>query len=560
MMKKIITTIVIVCMSGAAFAAPAMPNIGDAIRQVEPPKEVAPKTETIPQIKQQERPALKKMDTATVFVKEFKITGNKVVTTDVLLAIANKPENIGKDMTLNDIEAVAAQITKYYRSSGYFVARAYIPVQTMADGIVEIAVLEGYYGKFRLKNESLVKDSTVQGMLDAVKSRNIISTGTIERAMLIINDTPGVKVTQADVLPGEAVGTSDFNIGTKPMNRFTGYVVADNNGGRYTGMNRLMAGAGINSPLGIGDKLFVSGMISDTADLKNGRISYSAPLSSTGLRAEAAYSRTTYSLAEEYEDLDAEGSSDGLELNFTYPVIRTRLENLTANINFNAKSMKDEVHAADTVTEKDTKSAAAGLAYVKRYNMAGFGAESTLNGTLTVGTLSFDDDEDKDMDSAGADTHGTYGKVVVEGGQTIAFTKKITFRGNLKVQSSLNNKNLDGSEDLSIGGLNGVRVFPSGEMSAENGYILNAELLYALPAIGQFTSNLSLFADNAKASYADDFADEGSRMLSDAGIGFYGYYKNAFLKAYYARVIGGGKVESEPGYRGRVLVQAGMSF
>jgi len=144
-------------------------------------------------------------------------------------------------------------------------------------------------------------------------------------------------VTQADVLPGESVGTSDFNIATQPTNRFTGYVVADNNGGRYTGMNRLMAGAGINSPLGIGDKLFISGMISDTADLKNGRISYSAPLSATGLRGEAAFSRTTYSLGEEYEDLDAEGSSNGLELNFTYPVIKTRLENLTANINFNVK-------------------------------------------------------------------------------------------------------------------------------------------------------------------------------------------------------------------------------
>jgi len=222
--------------------------------------------------------------------------------------------------------------------------------------------------------------------------------------------------------------------------------------------------------------------------------------------------------------------------------------------------MKDEVHAADTVTEKDTKSAAAGLAYMKRYSMAGFGAESTLNGTLTVGTLSFDDDEDKDLDSAGADTHGTYSKVYVEGGQTIAFTNKITFKGNLKLQSSLGNKNLDGSEDLSIGGTNGVKVFPSGEMSAENGYIFNAELLYALPAIGQFTSNLGVFVDNAKASYANDFADEGSRMLSDAGIGFYGYYKNAFMKAYYARVIGGEKVESEPEYRGRVLVQAGMSF
>jgi len=60
MIRRVITTAMIICFSGAAFAAPAMPNIGDAIKQVEPPKEVAPRVETIPQIKQQERPALKK--------------------------------------------------------------------------------------------------------------------------------------------------------------------------------------------------------------------------------------------------------------------------------------------------------------------------------------------------------------------------------------------------------------------------------------------------------------------------------------------------------------------
>jgi hemolysin activation/secretion protein len=560
MRRTLFTIAALICAGGAAYAAPAMPNIGDAIRQVEPPKEVAPKIETIPQIKQQERPAMKKMDTATVFVKEFKISGNKAVATDVLMGIINKPENIGKNMTLTDIEAVASQVTKYYRNSGYFVARAYIPMQTMADGVVEIAVLEGYYGQFKLKNKSLVNDGTVQGMLDAVKDKNIISTGTIERAMLIINDTPGVRVTQADVLPGASVGTSDFNIGTQPTSRVSGYVVADNNGGRYTGMNRLMAGAGINSPFGFGDKLFLSGMISDTADLKNGRLSYSAPLTSTGMRGEVAYSKTTYSLGEEYESLDAEGSSDGLELNFTYPLIRTRLENLTGSLNLSAKSMKDEVHATDTVTEKDTKSAAAGLVWSKRYPMGGFAAESTLSGTFTLGTLSFDNDTDKAIDEAGADTNGTYSKVVFEGGQSVALTKKLTVKGNLKVQSSFGGKNLDGSEDLSIGGAYGVKVYPAGEMSAENGYILNAEVLYALPALGEFTSSVSVFADTAKASYADDFADEGSRTLSDAGIGFYGNYKNAFVKAYYARVIGGGKVESEPEYTSRFLVQAGMSF
>ena len=90
--------------------------------------------------------------------------------------------------------------------------------------------------------------------------------------MLIINDTPGVVVTGADVMPGSDVGTSDFAITTQATKRVDGYVVVDNYGSRYTGENRVQALANINSPFNIGDKITVSGLVSNGADLKNGKL------------------------------------------------------------------------------------------------------------------------------------------------------------------------------------------------------------------------------------------------------------------------------------------------
>jgi hypothetical protein len=58
----------------------------------------------------------------------------------------------------------------------------------------------------------------------------------------------------------------------------------------------------------------------------------------------------------------------------------------------------------------------------------------------------------------------------------------------------------------------------------------------------------------------DDFSDEGGRSLSDVGAGFYAYYKTFFMKSYFAYAVGGAKVESEPEYNSRLLVQAGMTF
>jgi hypothetical protein len=78
-----------------------------------------------------------------------------------------------------------------------------------------------------------------------------------------------VSVTKADVKPGTQVGSSDFIIETQSTPFYDGYVVADNTGSKFTGKNRLMSGINLNSPLNLGDKFSVSGLISNGEDIKN---------------------------------------------------------------------------------------------------------------------------------------------------------------------------------------------------------------------------------------------------------------------------------------------------
>lgn len=135
----------------------------------------------------------------------------------------------------------------------------------MSEGILEIAVIEGNYGAFSLNNSSLVSTERVQGMLDDVKGDNIVSSNTIERAMLIINDTPGVKVTGADIKPGAQEGTSDFDIATEATNPYSAYILGDNYGGKsHWTRYRVNLGLSALSPLGYGDKLSLNGVMSTT--------------------------------------------------------------------------------------------------------------------------------------------------------------------------------------------------------------------------------------------------------------------------------------------------------
>ncbi|MDD2307913.1 MAG: POTRA domain-containing protein, partial [Prolixibacteraceae bacterium] len=291
-MKKLLTLSILTASSLLA----ATPNVDTIQKSITVPNEVQKEKAPLIELSGKEKyvPVMKDDKSGKkLLIKDFEITGNQSLTSDDLKNEINS--FINKELNFAELQEVTSIITKKYREKGYFVARAYIPVQDLKqnNGVFKIAVIEGNYGKFNLTNKSLVKDSIVQDMFDDAKDRgNVVSTDTLERAMLVINDTPGVVVSKAEVKPGTEVGTSDFIVETQASKAFGGYIVADNYGSKYTGKNRLMSGFDLNSPFEIGDKLSLSGLISNGADLKNYKVAYNAPLMANGLRGEISYANT----------------------------------------------------------------------------------------------------------------------------------------------------------------------------------------------------------------------------------------------------------------------------
>lgn len=494
----------------------------------------------------------------TLFVKAFKLSGTSALSAEELHAVIAEEEN--KKHTFASLEQTAALITKYYRTKGYFVARAYIPKQSLKEGTVEINVIEGNYGAFKLKNSSLVNDETLQGMLDDIKDANIVGVNTLERAMLIINDTPGVQVVTADVMPGEKVGTSDFLIQTAETKPYSAYILGDNYGSRYTGEYRTSFGLSANSPLGYGDKLGLTGIVSTETDLKNGKLYYNFPLMSNGLRGEISASKTTYSLAEEYKSLDAVGNATTLEASLIYPLIRTRAETLNLTLGYANKHMKDELRSSSTLTKKESNSVNLGANYTENSLFLGFESSTTASITFTYGNLSFNNADALATDQTGPKTDGNYGKVVGTLEKNIAFDPTYSMIGSFRFQKALGNKNLDGSEDFSLGGAYGIRAFPDGELSAENGYIVGLEFFYALPTYENISSKASIFIDQGYARMENPTGATDPRNLSDIGLGYQANYKDFFAKAQFARVVGGANVTSEPNYQNKVLVQIGWVY
>lgn len=546
-------------LASTIYANPIPPKISDVLKEVTPPKIEKEKRE-IPKIKQEQISTPKGFeDDKKVKIERFLISGATHMSNEELKQIVAPYEK--QDLSFNQIQEITTLITKIYRQKGYFVARAYIPEQNIytQNGVLKINIIEGNYGEFKLENKSLVKDSILQSNLDDIKDKDIVSTNTLERAMLIINDTPGAVVTKADVRPGKEVGTSDFLIGTEATNRVNGYLIGDNYGSQYTGKHRIMAGVDINSPFNIGDKISAFGFTSEKEGLLSGKLSYYFPIHANGTRGEISYSKTTYELGSSYKELDAIGKNDSLTARVTYPILKTRVENLDSYVEVSYNKMKDEIQSVDSKVKKDSYVSTTGLDYTKDSLIFNKNSQTRAGVSITFGKLNFNDKDDKETDKNGANTQGQFSKINLELGKDIDIFDSLKWSNTLQMQYALGNKNLDGSQDLSVGGINGVRFYQDGEESAENGYIYNTEFIYTLPIIAGIDNKISIFYDIGRIYMSKNITQEKSRTLQDIGLGYKVSYKNFFANSYLAYNIGN-EVTSQDNYNSRAMFQVGYVF
>lgn len=560
MRKKLISISLLTCT--VVFAAQAPVNTGDILRQVEPVKMPEAQKE-LPSVKGEYKAPLSAKDDIKIYVKSFKLSGNTAFDSAMLLNLIKEYEN--KELGINGLKEVASIITKYYRDNGYFVARAYIPAQNMEEGIVEIAIVEGEYGSFEMKNDSLVDTEVVQGFMDQLKSGEKVSTMSLERQMLLINDLSGAQVTNAEVFPGQAIGTSDFRITVSPTQKINSYVMIDNYGSRYTGQERFSVGTSINSLTGIGDTLTLSGLVSNTSDLKNGRVAYDRPLGYNGLHGGVSASITDYTLSK-IVNYDASGRMYTYNAYISYPFLKTRTHTTSIELDYDHKEFKDISGLVDATELSRKKTDFVSAKLNEKYATALLDMPGNLSGSLAfgVGHLTLGNDVATANDTS-LNSEGTYTKATLDIKHIQYINSLFSLQTAFKAQKSFG-KNLDSSEDISVGGSNGVRAYEDSELSGDQGYALSLDLSYQLPAMAQINHSASLFLDHAKVWKNTDVfnTEENTRILNAVGLGYTMNFKEFDMKATYAHAFGGNSTPtSEAEFstsKNKVLIQAIMKF
>lgn len=529
-----LTSALLLAMYGGAWAqTPPVPDAGQVLRDLRQASPM-PQPQAAPLQRIEESPDLSQKGEARVLVKSVTITGNQEIPGSELQPLV--AGLVGAEQSLSQLNAAARRITAYYRRQGFAVARAYLPAQDITDGVVTISVIEGRISSHRISNNSLLSDEAASAYVGQVRDGDVIRSDQIDRGLLLLQDTPGVSSSRATLQPGASVGTSELLIEVNPAAPYSGNVVLDNYGSRYTGEYRLAGSFNLASPLKIGDQLTFNALTSGPS-LSFGRIAYQLPVGSDGLRLGVAYFDTHYRLGREFEALQANGTASSTSVFAAYPFIRSQMKNLSGTIVLEDKKLNDRVDSTATQTGKKLQVTSLGLAGSLQDALWGGGINS-LDLSLVLGNLNIQSPTALAIDAASAQTNGSYSRVAYTLGRLQRISNETFLSVSLSGQQA--GKNLDSSEKFVLGGLNGVRAYPQGEASGDEGYKGTVELRQALMPNLQGT----LFYDFGSIKINKNpfgAPASNSRNLSGVGLGLNASLDKVQLRAAVAwRTHGGG--------------------
>ncbi|MBE6100500.1 MAG: ShlB/FhaC/HecB family hemolysin secretion/activation protein [Selenomonas ruminantium] len=455
----------------------------------------------------------------------------------------------GREISQTELNEVLDKITAYARQKGYPAATAYIPAQTAEWGRLRAVIAPGRFGKITIDNDSRLKSSIAEGYFAGMKSGDIIKTRKVEAAMRKLQDIAGVEVGGV-LFPGSEPGESDFHIKVMDGKANSFIVYAENYGSKSAGRYRYGLQGELGNLGGTGAKVDFGVLISNKHQ-HGYNLSAEMPVGHSGTRIGLGYSRSDYELGALAQALGAEGTADTYSIYGRTPLFDTGRGSMEVKYGYDYRNITDGLTAFNVSWKKHSHVFHLGVDGTCRLPATWLRYDLTLHS----GTLVPDSQEARELASLGSTegqfTKGTFDLTAV---QSLGHATDLLCKFSAQKASG----NLDSSEHIYLGGAHGVRAYPQGEGSGDEGLLGTVELRYHTPAKGL---TLSTYLDAGHVEIARS-GDEGNMTLKGWGVGLsYTRPGNWFARLDYARRIGSDEFMSrEAESRGRLWFMAGKTF
>lgn len=311
------------------------------------------------------------MDPAQSFeVRGWSFSGNTAIDDTALSAILG--DYTGARVDEDFVYALAEYLSAIYRERGYFLSRVMVQSIDAAQGTVGFLVIEGYVEEVRIDTDSLARQLDHRGIVDGavarIRAMKPLHGPTLERQLLILNDLYGVSV-ESTLVPlsdraDPPLGAVGMVLTIIERPRLFG-VQYNNFGSIFTGPGQNLYTANLKSPFGAFDNIRVQALHALPIDeMRYGLVEYAMPLHDNGLSASLRGYRSLTRPSSSLTPFEMKGESESVSLSVSYPLMRTRSENLYLSAGFEWRNSKTSA-LGELLFEDRLRIAQAGISYGK---------------------------------------------------------------------------------------------------------------------------------------------------------------------------------------------------
>lgn len=273
---------------------------------------------------------------ATVFIKQFRLTGNTVYTDAELAQITSPYE--GRKITSGELQAVRYALTLFYVNQGYINSGAIIPDQDVKDNIVTIEIIEGELSAIDVAGDHRLKSDYISNRIElgAGPPLNIVELG--ER-LQILQQNPRIERLNATLEPGTQPGESRLNVEVQEAQPYQLWIAADNHQSPSVGGEQARIWGFHQDLTGNGDTLNFEYDKAEGLDEWN--ISYAIPVNRYDTTLGAYYDSIDSEVVEDpFDELDIESDEETLSFSITQPFYLSVNRSFTLGLSLDLRENK----------------------------------------------------------------------------------------------------------------------------------------------------------------------------------------------------------------------------
>ncbi|MGR8928989.1 MAG: ShlB/FhaC/HecB family hemolysin secretion/activation protein [Gammaproteobacteria bacterium] len=470
-----------------------------------------------------------------VVIKQVRVTGNTVFSQEELETTTK--EFLNREIRASDIEMIRRKVSQYYADHGYINSGAVLESQSLADGVLDLKIIEGRLTEVRQRGQERLQDSYIRDRL-IVGSGDPLNLKDLQDSYRLLLGDRLIEQLNGRLLPGHRPGEAILDVNISRARPYQLYFSADDyqtpSVGGYTGR----IGGWVDNLLTLGERIDAQFIASGGALGYNTGINL--PLNAYDTRFNFRYSDITSSIVEQpINTLNITNHVVGFDAGLSHPIFRTFTDDLTLGVNFvvrKNRTLLGDICAGIQGFGLDCDTQVTVLRMSQHYSHRGDNNAMVFWSTFNVG-----------LDALGA----TKNSPDLQSGQFFSWLGQSMFSRRLlddgthllvKANIQLADRPLLSLERYSVGGVYTVRGYRENTFVRDNGFNTSVELhypIYSDTLSGNGSLHLVPFLDYGGAwnNETNALGKQSTDYLFSAGVGFNWQFRQLSVDFYWAHAF-----------------------